>query len=97
MILQNSIITSDTAETIALRALAYVVGRDTALKQLIAQTGVAPSSLHERASDPALLAGVLDFLFSNETFLVDFCEIEGFSPDNLDHVRQALSGAPTDW
>ena len=97
MILKNPIIPSDTAETIALRALAYVVGRDTALKQLIAQTGVAPSSLHERASDPALLAGVLDFLFSNETFLVDFCEIEGFSPDNRDHVRQALSGAPTDW
>ena len=97
MIFNKPAITSDSAETIALRALAYVVGRDAALKQLIAQTGITPPSLHERASDPALLSGVLDFLFSNETFLVDFCEIEGFSPDNLDHVRQALSGAPTDW
>lgn len=97
MILKKPIITSGSAETIALRALAYVAGRDIALKQLIAQTGIAPSSLHERASDPALLSGVLDFLFSNETFLVDFCEIEGLSPDNLDHVRQALPGAPIDW
>ena len=73
------------------------MGRDAALKQLIAQTGITPPSLHERASDPALLSGVLDFLFSNEIFLVDFCEIEELSPDNLGHVRKVLSGAPTDW
>ena len=97
MIFNKPAITSDSAETIALRALAYVVGRDAALKQLIAQTGITPPSLHERASDPALLSGVLDFLFSNEIFLVDFCEIEGLSPDNLGHVRKALSSAPTDW
>ena len=90
-------ITTNDAETIALRALTYVVEQDGLLQQLLAQSGMAPSYLQERLHDPDLLGGILDFLLSNETFLVAFCETEKLSPDKLARIRQALPGAPTDW
>ena len=90
-------ITTSEAETIALRVLTYVAQQDRALQALLAQSGIAPTSLQERLNDPDLLGGILDFLLSNEKLLVDFCEIEKLSPDKLAHVRQAFPGAPTDW
>ncbi len=90
-------ITTSEAETIALRVLTYVAQQDRALQALLAQSGIAPTSLQERLNDPDLLGGILDFLLSNEKLLVDFCEIEKLSPDKLARVRQAFPGAPTDW
>lgn len=90
-------ITTNDAETIALRALTYVAQEEKVLQSLIAQSGMSSSSLQERLHDPDFLGGILDFLLSNEKLLVDFCEIEKLSPDKLARVRQALPGAPTDW
>ena len=97
MVFKAPVATSDSAETIALMALSYVAERDTVMKQMVVQTGIAPVTLHRRASDPELLAGVLDFLLSSETLLLDFCEAKKLSPDVIARVRQKLPGAITDW
>ena len=96
MVFKAPVATSDSAETIALMALSYVAERDTVMKQMVVQTGIAPVTLHRRASDPELLAGVLDFLLSSETLLLDFCEAKKLSPDVIAQVRQKLPGAITD-
>ena len=96
MVFKSAVATSDQAETIALMALSYVAERDTVMNQMVAQTGIAPATLHRRASDPELLAGVLDFLLSSETLLLDFCEAKKLSPDVIARVRQKLPGATTD-
>ena len=96
MVFKAPVATSDSAETIALMALSYVAERDTVMKQMVVQTGIAPVTLHRRASDPELLAGVLDFLLSSETLLLDFCEAKKLSPDIIARVRQKLPGGITD-
>ena len=90
-------INTNHAETIALRALQYVAQRDRVLQKLLAQSGLAPSSLQERLNDPDFLGGILDFLLCNEELLFDFCEIENLPPEKISRVRQMLPGAPTDW
>ena len=96
MVFKATVAASDNAETIALMALSYVAERDTVMRQMVVQTGIAPVTLHGRASDPELLAGVLDFLLSSETILLDFCEAKKLSPDVIARVRQKLPGATTD-
>ena len=96
MVFKVPVATSDNAETIALMALSYVAERDTVMKLMVVQTGIAPVTLHRRASEPELLAGVLDFLLSNETILLDFCEVKKLSPDVIARIRQKLPGAITD-
>ena len=96
MVFKATVAASDNAETIALMALSYVAERDTVMRQMVVQTGIAPVTLHGRASDPELLAGVLDFLLSSETILLDFCEAKKLSPDVIARVRQNLPGATTD-
>ena len=58
------------AETLALRALTYVVG-DAALRpRLLDLTGLDAATLRSRAADPAVLAATLAFLESHEPSLL---------------------------
>lgn len=84
---------SSEAEILALHAVAFIAQRDNVLQQLIVQTGMAPSTLRERTNDPEFLAGVVDFLLSNEQLLLEFCKFEKLAPARLLRILQKLPGA----
>ena len=81
------------AETIALKALAFLAGDERRFGALCAQTGMDVSDLKARAGDAEFLAGVMDFLLTHEDWLIAFAAGEEIAPESLVKVRQALPGA----
>lgn len=79
-----------SAETLSLRALAYIAGREDALERLLAVTGLGLADVKQRAGDPEFLAGVLDYLLGEEALLLQFCEAEEIDPSWPARARAAL-------
>ena len=57
---------SSVAETLALNALTHIAGDAEILGHFLKISGLEPNDLRQRASDPELLAAVIDFLLSDE-------------------------------
>lgn len=85
------------AETLALRALAWLAADPERLGQFLAETGLGPAELKERAMDPMLLGGVLDHLLSREDLLLRFAEENQLDPAAASLARARLPGAPPDY
>ena len=84
--------TRDHAETIALRALAWMAGRDGVLDGFLAATGASGDDLRERVSDPAFLVATLDHLMTEDALVTGFCDHEGVPYDTPARAREALPG-----
>ncbi|MCW5750475.1 MAG: DUF3572 domain-containing protein [Alphaproteobacteria bacterium] len=79
-----------SAETLALRALAYIASREDVLERMLAVSGLEPAEVKARAAEPDFLAGVLDYLLGEEPLLLRFCEDEGINPSWPARARLAL-------
>lgn len=84
---------STEAETLALKALAFLAHSPEDIDQFVALSGVAPADLRARADEPEILAAVLDFLLTDDTRVTGFCEEAGIDPRELHAARRALPGA----
>lgn len=84
--------TPDRAETIALQALAWLVGDETLCPQFLAATGASVGDLRARVGDPAFLAAVLSFLTSEDRWVISFCDSAGLAYDQPLRARHALPG-----
>ena len=82
----------ENAETIALQALAWLVGNDDLLPTFMAATGIGMDDLRERAADADFLASVLDFILTDDTWVTGFCDAQSLPYDTLLATRQALPG-----
>src|ERR1051325_8699700 len=69
-----------SAETIALKALAFLAESPDSLATFMAASGLTAEMLKARAGEPEFLGAVLDFLLSQEELLVAFCEAESLEP-----------------
>jgi len=83
----------DAAATLALDALAFVAASEGALDRLVAESGIDPASLRERAGEPGVLVAVLDFLLANEALLVEFCDGGSGDVRAVHIARHVLGGA----
>ncbi len=81
----------DSAQTLALQALSFVVADEKALRTLLTQTGLTGDEMREAAATLEFQAGVLDFLMRHEDMLMAFCESEGITPDDPARAHRALS------
>lgn len=86
------ILSRDAAETLALQALGHIAADPAALDRLLALTGLEPEQLRSRAADPAVLAGVLDYLLGSEADLLAFCSAAGIDPALPAKARRLLPG-----
>jgi len=84
--------TPDRAETIALRALAWLVGNDELRTVFLGATGASPEDLRTRVGEPAFLAAVLSFLTMDDAWVIAFCDAEGLGYDQPLRARHALPG-----
>lgn len=84
--------TPDHAETIGLRALAWLVGHEELCPVFMGATGASPEDLRTRAGDPAFLAAVLSFLTMDDAWVIAFCDSEGIAYDQPLRARHALPG-----
>jgi hypothetical protein len=85
--------TTDTAETLALEALGHLAGAEEDFDRFLTVSGLDAASLRARASEPEVLAAVLDFLLRNEALLVDFCETASVPAKDVHMAHHLLGGA----
>lgn len=93
---QKSRLTFDEAETIAVAALGFLAREPEYLGRFLAATGIGPHHIRDLASDPSFLAGVLEFLMSDEALLLTYTENAGLRPTMIAAARFALAGDPAD-
>jgi hypothetical protein len=81
----------DTAESLALNALVWVLADDQRRDRLMSLTGLTGDELRARLTDPQLLAAVLDFLSGYEPDLIACADALSHRPDALIAARFALA------
>jgi hypothetical protein len=82
----------ESADVIAIRALAWLVGNDELLPVFLGSTGASEADLRQRAGDPDFLASVLDFLLMDDAWVMAFCRAEGLPGEAPMRARAALPG-----
>jgi len=80
----------ETAEMLAVQALAFVAEDDTRLSGFIASTGIAAQSIRDAAREPNFLTGVLEHIMADENLLIAFADSAGIDPAEVARARQAL-------
>lgn len=84
--------TADTnpPETLALSALAWLLGDAARADRLLGATGLTPGRLRAGIGEPAVLAAILTFLEAHEPDLVACADALAVSPEALVAARTRL-------
>ncbi len=82
----------DAAETLALKALAWLVANDDLLPVFLGATGASEGDVREQAGDPAFLGSVLDFLMMDDAWVIAFCDANTIPYEHPMFARAALPG-----
>lgn len=88
--------TADSAQTVALNALAFLLADQDRAARFCAACGLGGQNLAEQLADPAFLGGVLDFVLDDELLLTEVASAVGVTPEAVAAARRRLPGAPTD-
>jgi len=87
----------DFAETVALRALGWLLEQDELRDLFLGSTGAGAEQFRGEIA-PELLAAVLDFLCMNDAWVTGFCDAAGYDYPIPNAARSALpGGAVPDW
>ena len=70
-------LSQEAASTIALKALAWLVGNDELMPVFMGATGASADDLRGQAADPGFQASVLEFLTMDDSWVVSFCDTIG--------------------
>lgn len=88
----------ESAEVLAIDALAWLATNDELLPIFMGSTGAAVEDLRSRADDPAFLASILDFLMMDDAWVVAYCDARGRGYTDPMAARAALpGGAQVNW
>ena len=83
------------AETIALRALAFIASDEEAMGGFLGRCGADMETVRNRAKDPEFLGFVLDHLMTEDESVIAFASAEGLDPTQVVEARAALPGGDT--
>jgi hypothetical protein len=81
----------EAAETIGLKALAFVAEDEVRLARFLSSTGLSPGQLHAAASAPQTLQAVLEHLAQDESLLLVFAAGAGCAPEAIAAARARLA------
>ena len=84
--------TPTEAADIARDALIWLAGEPETLGRVLAETGLAPADLRDRAGDPDFLGLLLERLLADERTVLAFAVASGLPRDALLRARAALPG-----
>lgn len=84
--------TQESAETLALTALGWLVGDDELLPVFMGASGSSEDDLRVRAGEPEFLGAVLDFLLMDDAWVMRFCDETGTAYAAPAQARAALPG-----
>lgn len=86
----------ENAETLALRALSWLVGNEDLLGVFMGASGVSREDLSAGASDPVFLTGVLEFICMDDDWIGQFAEDAGCAMTAPYEAKQVLAGPDVD-
>ncbi len=86
-------ISADSAETLAVNVLSWLVGNDELLPVFLGATGASAEDLRVRAGEPEFLTSVLDFLMLDDSWVIAFCDANSLSYELPGQAHAVLSGA----
>ena len=89
---QGHPLTREQAEGLAIQALTYIAGDGERLGRFLAVTGIGPAEIRSAAREPGFLAGVLEYMASDELLITAFAGENGLNPADIERSRAALSG-----
>jgi hypothetical protein len=81
----------ETAESLAIQALTYLAGEPDRLGRFLALSGLGPEQVRLAAIEPGFLAGVLEYLSSDESLLLGFADHARVDPAEIARAQAALS------
>ncbi len=85
-------ITQHEAETIALNILNFLLNDEDRRQRFMTLTGMDPQDLRGNASDPAFLAGIVEYLLQDESLIYTFADEYNTPPDQPAIAHRALIG-----
>jgi Protein of unknown function (DUF3572) len=80
------------AEVIALKCLVFLAEDEQRVNRFMSLSGLSPGDLRAGANQPEFLAGVLDYLLSDEKLLLAFIGSHGLEPEIPGLARRLLPG-----
>ena len=83
------------AEAMAVEGLSFLAGSPERLIRFLDVSGLRPDTLRTAAGEPGFLAGLMDYLVSDEEVLLAFAGEIGASPESVMQARHVLS--PTEF
>ncbi len=87
---KSSRISREDAEVLAIEALAFIAADESRLLPFLRATGLAPADIRREAGSPEFLAGVLDFLMSDDSLLLVFAGHRGLDPNSVAAARRVI-------
>ena len=85
-------ISANSAETLALNVLGWLVGNDELLPVFLGATGASEQDLRDRAGEAEFRGSVLDFLLRDDSWVIAFCDANSVPYEEPGQARAALSG-----
>lgn len=82
----------DSAETLALKLLVWLVEHEELLPVFLGSTGLGEDDLRNRAGETELLTAVLDFVTMNDDWVNDCAQALGIDPHDVLRARQSMPG-----
>ena len=82
----------ESAEMLAIQALAFIAEEPERLGAFLAASGIGPDAIRDAARAPGFLGGVLDHMLADESLLLAFADSAGLDPASIARARRALSG-----
>lgn len=82
----------DAAETLAIKALAWLIADQDLMGTFMGASGASADDLRAGASDPHFLGSVLDFLMMDDQWVIRFGDDTGVQYDALMGARMSLPG-----
>lgn len=90
-------LSTEQAETLALRALGWLVTNEDLLPVFLGATGASEADLKTRATDSSFLGALLEFLMLDDAWIIGFCDHAGLEYDLPRQARDALTGGEVNW
>jgi hypothetical protein len=90
----GSALTREQAEGLAIQALTFIAGDGERLGRFLAVTGIGPAEIRSAAREAGFLAGVLEYMASDDRLIATFAGENNLDPADIDRARMALAGSP---
>lgn len=88
----------DSAETLALQALSWLITQPEEFSAFQAASGANPADMASLAQSPAFLGAVLDFVLEADARVMAFCDAHGKRYDAPMQAKAVLAGpAAMNW